>query len=383
MTLRNPSPAPSQTGNLFLKELQRASKVVASEKIPSQSEIVDALEICQSLSQTILEPSEPPKTYPNPDYVPNERLRTPFNPISRKGPASSLLSLEESEGEKGKPEPPSPRKNEGYGSEPQPPQRPLVPADSRLADQISEMAYRIITDPKVFVTPDILASYVYTQSVLDRLNSFPEVFDLYAYKANPIPKTQPVKYRDASPYKASSAVPLKTAQAALTAAIMAKDLPLCLSIIDTTTSATAHQRQKFIRLALVPLSGLALAPIAAYILASKFSLYQQSMDPQVATNMLFLALTAYVGFTATIGFVAITTGNDQMDRITWALGTPLRDRWLREDERAMVDRVAGAWGFQDIYKRGEEEGPEWEMLREWAGTRGMILDKPDLMEGME
>lgn len=56
---------------------------------------------------------------------------------------------------------------------------------------------------------------------------------------------------------------------------------------------------------------------------------------------------------------------------------------MREDERAMVDRIAIAWGFKDKKKRGEEEGEEWEWLREWAGRRAMILDAAELMEGME
>ncbi|KAL8976496.1 MAG: hypothetical protein Q9177_006844 [Variospora cf. flavescens] len=82
---------------------------------------------------------------------------------------------------------------------------------------------------------------------------------------------------------------------------------------------------------------------------------------------------AYVGFTATIGAVAVTTANDQMDRVTWATGTPLRDRWTREEERMLIDRVAGAWGFQQRWRRGEEEGQDWEALREWIGMRGMAL----------
>lgn len=72
-----------------------------------------------------------------------------------------------------------------------------------------------------------------------------------------------------------------------------------------------------------------------------------------------------------------------MNRITWAMGTPLRERWQREEERALIDRVAAAWGFQDKNRRGEEEGYDWEALREWVGLRGMVLDRPGLMEGME
>ena len=103
----------------------------------------------------------------------------------------------------------------------------------------------------------------------------------------------------------------------------------------------------------------------------------------MARNMIFAGTLAYVGFTAMIGFVAITTSNDQMKRVTWATGLPLRERWLREEERALVDKLAIAWGFQDEFRRGEEEGQDWEALKEWAGLRGMIVDRVSLMEGME
>jgi hypothetical protein len=55
---------------------------------------------------------------------------------------------------------------------------------------------------------------------------------------------------------------------------------------------------------------------------------------------------------------------------------------MREDERAALDRIACAWGFKEIWKRGDEEGDEWEGLRQWVLLRGMVLDKPDLMHGM-
>ena len=103
----------------------------------------------------------------------------------------------------------------------------------------------------------------------------------------------------------------------------------------------------------------------------------------MATQIAFVGILAYVGFTATIGVVAVATANDQMDRVTWATGMPLRERWLREEERAMLDRVAVAWGFKESSKRGEEEGQYWEDLREWVGLRGMVLDRVGLMEGME
>lgn len=107
------------------------------------------------------------------------------------------------------------------------------------------------------------------------------------------------------------------------------------------------------------------------------------MDTTTATNLAFVGILSYVVFTATIGVVAVTTSNDQMNRVTWATGLPLRERWMREEERAAIDRVASAWGFKETERRGEEEGEEWDALREWIGQRGMVLDRVELMDGME
>ncbi len=61
----------------------------------------------------------------------------------------------------------------------------------------------------------------------------------------------------------------------------------------------------------------------------------------------------------------------------------LRERWLREEERAAFDRLALAWGFREKWRRGEERGEDWDALREFCARRGMILDKTELLEGME
>ena len=338
---------------ILAEKLETAASVVKSDAVPSELAVQHALNVCEDLARSVVEP--------------NTSAETP--PRLEKTPTSNLLSLDE------KPQAP-------LSSSPTETVSRRVLED-HAADSISSTAYSIITDPKVFITPALLVTYIYTQSILGRPRSFPRIFDLYASKPIPQPGRLPIKYKDANPKRASSAVPLVLAHTALTAAIEAKDLPLCLSIIDTSVCTTAYKRSKVLRRAFLPFSGLALAPAAAYVLAAQLSQYQHSMDHQLATNMAFVGILAYVGFTATIGFVAIATGNDQMDRITWAMGTPLRERWLREEERALVDRVAGAWGFQDENKKGEEEGGEWEALREWALMRGMVLDKPELMEGME
>ena len=253
----------------------------------------------------------------------------------------------------------------------------------QIADQVSKAAYDIITNPKVFITPLLLATYVDTQAKLNRPDTIPSVFSLYALKPTPRPNTSPIEYTASKPKRASSAVPTSTASRALDAAIDAKNLSICLDIINTTVCTPAFQKSKLVRRAFLPFLGVAIAPAAAYSAATQWAVWQDTMDSQLARNIMFAGLLAYISCTATIGVVAVATSNDQMSRVTWASGTPLRDRWLREEERAMVDRVAGAWGFHESWKRGEEEGPDWQKLREWAGLRGMVLDKAELMEGME
>ena len=253
----------------------------------------------------------------------------------------------------------------------------------RIADGASKAAYAIVTTPQVFITPALLTIYVDTQALLNRPETIPPVLELYASKPLPRPGTSPIEYTDSNPNKASSAVPISIASTALAAAIDARNLPIAFDIVNTTVCAPAFRRNKLFRRALVPALGAAIAPAAAYSAASQWAAWQDTLDNEMARNVMFAGLLAYIGFTATIGIVAVTTSNDQMDRVTWAGGTPLRERWLREEERAFVDRLAGAWGFQESWRRGEEEGPDWQKLLEWAGLRGMVIDKTGLMEGME
>ncbi|OCK80662.1 hypothetical protein K432DRAFT_297195 [Lepidopterella palustris CBS 459.81] len=259
------------------------------------------------------------------------------------------------------------------------------PPDTTTAqtDYLSSLAYSLLKHPPVYITPSILSAYITTQSILHRPATFPEAFSLYARKPIPKPSTSPIQYRTQSTTAVTAAIPSPIAAAALSAAIAARSLPLALSVIETSYRAPAFRRAKLLRKALPPLVGATLAPVAAYTLASQLSMYQNTMDGSTATMIAFAGILTYVSATATIGVVAVTTANDQMERVTWATGMPLRERWLREEERAAIDRVAGAWGFKELWKRGEEEGEDWEFLREWIGVRGMVLDKTELLEGME
>lgn len=187
----------------------------------------------------------------------------------------------------------------------------------------------------------------------------------------------------ASPDKINAAVPANIADVALAAAITAHDLPLAIEIIRTTFCTPAFRKAKLLRQAIVPVSGLALAPVAAYTLSTVFASHATLLSPAMATNIAFAGIMTYVAAVSTVGYVAITTSNDQMDRVTWAQGVPLWERWVREEERGAVDRLAQAWGFKERDRRGDEEGEEWESLREWVGRRGMVLDAVGLMDGME
>lgn len=260
---------------------------------------------------------------------------------------------------------------------------PAVISKASILRAVSERAEEIMRHPDVFITPNVLKSYVQLQSLLHEPSSFPDVFDLYARKPAPKLTGDKVTYSAASPEQIKSAVPSETAQEALAAAIEVHQLPLAIDIISTSYCTPAFKKAKTFKQAAFPIAGLAVAPLGAYTLSQSFSHLQQTMDTGTATGIAFAGIMTYVGAVAMTGYVAVTTSNDQMDRVTWASGVPLWERWVREEERAAIDQLAGAWGFKDIDKRGEEEGEEWEALREWIGSRGMILDRVSLMPGME
>ena len=343
----------SQEDQVLEDVLGNAIGVLRPDKVPEEAAVIKALQICGDLARRITEPVEP----------------TEMPPKSETGPTSNLLSMEEGGIPFKKPDLPQPSLT--------------TPMRSGMVQEITKAAYEIVADANVFITPRILATYVHTQAILGRPETFPEIFYLFASKPIPLKDTTPIKYKAANPNRPTSAIPLIVAQTALKAAIQSKNLALALAIIDNSVCTTAYKRNKLIRKALLPFTVFALTPPAAYVVAQQFAQYQTTMEPQMATNVAFAGIIAYVGFTATIGMVAVTSSNDQMDRVTWARGMALRERWMREDERALSDRVAAAWGFQDVYMRGEEEGPEWEALRHWMALRGMVLDAPELMEGME
>ncbi|KAK4861930.1 hypothetical protein LT330_003068 [Penicillium expansum] len=336
-----------------IKEIaQDASALHQSNTVASNEVVVELLQRCQRVAESL---------------VSRARDQSEGSLNGEGSAISSLLDLEEKQ---------TAAKSKG---KPKSSQHP----DTRLADSVSQIAIELLKDEKVFISPEALAYCTETLTMLQRAEHFPEIFHLYAYKPVPEQGSSPVKLLKANPKSINSAVPAGLANMALGVAIAQKNLSLVLAIIDNTFCAPAFHRAKIFKKAGVPIAGLAAAPAACYALASWAATFQNTMDPNVATGIAFAATLAYVGGTSSMGILAITTANDQMERVVWIPGIPLRQRWLREEERAAMDRVAVAWGFKDPYMRGEEVGEEWESLREFIGMRGMILDKTELMEGME
>ncbi|KAK1143966.1 hypothetical protein N8T08_005875 [Aspergillus melleus] len=349
---KGPQPSGPLDPEQALEQLERdAAQLRESDSVPSDELVVQLLRRCQELAETIV-------------HADQERPET-LSKTKSDDVITSLLDLEEKSGS----------------------QKPTSPkakvAQPHLPGSLSQIAYDILTDEKVFISPEALTYYTKTATLLRQADHCPEIFHLYAHKPVPEENSSPMKYHKANPKNINSAVPTELAQMALDVATEQRNLPLVLAIIDTTFSAPAFHRAKVFKKAAVPLGALATTPIACYAIASWASTLQNTMDASTATGIAFAASLAYVGGVSSIGILAITTANDQMQRVTWLAGVPLRHRWLREEERAALDRVAVRWGFKNMSMWGEEEGEEWESLREFIGMRGMILDKTELMPGME
>ncbi|KAL2865444.1 uncharacterized protein BJX67DRAFT_358902 [Aspergillus lucknowensis] len=328
-----------------LREIERASAELRnSQTVPSNDAVVQLLQNCLDVADAIVRP--------------DRASRTEDNEIS------SLLSLEEKNNSKKL-------------------SKSTKTMQQSSADSLCRIVHDLLTDKKIFFSPETLTFYVKIHTLLKRPERFPEIFHLYANKSIPEENTIPIKYLRPNPKSINSAVPVELANMALDVAIEQRDLGLVLAIIDNTFCTTAFHRAKIFKKAAIPLGILATTPAACYAAASWAATFQNTMEPSTATAIAFAATLAYVGGTSSVGLLAIATANDHMERVVWLAGVPLRHRWLREEERAALDRVAVAWGFKDVYMRGEEEGEEWESLREFIGMRGMILDKTDLMQGMQ
>ena len=339
--------------------LEDCQEFLQKEVVPTEDTILDALKTCRKLSE----------------YFRSVKDQPALSTIKPGGEAGNLLFLDA-----------DPADTQTASS------RTLTPiAVGRMAssiaeeamDKIAETIKRIAVDKNVYITSKVLQEVVDILCLLNRPESLAYIFILYSSKPVPKPNQRPLKYTKANPDRITAAIPLTVAERALDAAIKVQNLPLCLDIIEHTVSTKAYKRAKTLRGAFLPAVAVAMTPGAAYIVASRLAEMQEAMSTSMMTVIGTAGIITYIGTTSTLGFIAVATANDQMQRVTWQAGIHLRERLVREDERAFTDKVACAWGFADPRRRGEEEGPDWEALKELCGIRGMVLDNVELMEGME
>ena len=190
---------------------------------------------------------------------------------------------------------------------------------SSAATRLSKLSYDLLRDPKVYITEDMLQMYVRILCQLGKPEYLPEIFHLYATK--PIAKAEssnPVKYTSPWPRMPKYAVPIDLAEAALESAILVKNLPLAMAIIDTTVATPAFRTSKFLRQASIPSLIVGATPLVGYAGADWVSHWQNTMDVEMSRYTAMAGALAYIGTLSTIGFVAITTWNDQMQRVVWA-----------------------------------------------------------------
>jgi hypothetical protein len=258
--------------------------------------------------------------------------------------------------------------------------------DKQLADavnKISYSAYTIISHPNVEMTAESLETYVHIQAQLGRPESLPKVFALYASKRKPVVKEGEIAYVTQNPKSAARAIEVPVANMAVQTAIDARNLDAALGIIESSYCMPAFKRQKLLRHASAPAIALGSLPFGIFGMATAYASYwQNTMDISTATAVGVVCISGYFFVVGSLGLIAKLSFKDQMKRVTWTPGTPLRQRWLREEERAALDKVACAWGFKEPWRHGEETGPEWEGLKEYMGYRQMLLDRVEFMDGM-
>ena len=86
-------------------------------------------------------------------------------------------------------------------------------------------------------------------------------------------------------------------------------------------------------------------------------------------------------FDLAVGLAAAGLKKEAVDHL---LDIVRRDRtWNDDGARKELVKFFEAWGFEDRHRRGEEQGEEWEALRDTIGLRGMVLDKTEFLEGMQ
>ncbi|KAK6337516.1 hypothetical protein TWF730_002913 [Orbilia blumenaviensis] len=342
-----------------------AQTVGDSPKVPRETEVILAFKALQRLATNYSAPRPQAGKTPKPNPNLNDAI------LSLAGSTSANAT-------------PSVNRDASQEPVPQSPDTIEAEKEAKLNEPVHplmDVAYHIAIHPYVFISPKVLTEYVKLATILKDPSTLPSVFKLYANKATVYDPSKPA--RKLNPNAAKNAISFQTAKDALQVAITAKNMPLALDIIDNSMSTTAWCRHKLYT-KLLPFGGAAGAiPICLWKLSDWLAQFQEQWLHDKAMAYAFIGFMTYYICTGSLGMIALLTWNDHMIRVNWIPGVFMRERWFMEEQRALTDRVAMAWGYQEPHKRGLESGWEWEMLRHWAGVRGMIIDSSDMVEGRE
>lgn len=344
-----------------LKEIQEdVLSILESEEIPKEQVVKEVLSRAQKLASVLI---EVPQSEP---VLPTEEQKVP-----RESTANPSLFSDLNE----------PSSNPSRRMSKRPPT--LSESDREtFATRLAKTLYTLLEDPKIFITEPSLTTYTSIITSLSLPQYLPAIFRLYAHKPIPVPGSKPIKYRNPFSRAPKYAIPLKVTDEAINSAIARRDLPLTITLIDLTVNTPQYFAAKFLRKAALPLVGASSVIPLSYSLSNSAAMYQLSWDPDTFFWMCMAGSTAYLGTMGTLLWITVSTWNDHHKRVRWVPGTPLGRRWFREEERMYFDRVAAAWGYQDINRHGEETGEEWEALREVLGLRYLEVDRSSLLPGM-
>ncbi|KAK6359026.1 hypothetical protein TWF696_000197 [Orbilia brochopaga] len=337
-------------------------------KIPRETEVILAFKALQRLAAN----------------YPATITKSPTPKTPQTNPNDAILSLTGGPATNGTPNTQKPDKN----LPPEPVQQSQETIEAEKTAKLNapvhplmDVAYHIAIHPFIFISPKVLTEYIKLAALLKDPSTLPSIFKLYATKPVLQDPSKPAKRPN--PNAAKNAIAYDSAKAALQVAIAAKNMPIALDIIDNSVGTKAWCRRKLVTQVLPFTAVTSAIPLGLYKVADWLAQFQEQWLHEKAMTYAFVGFMTYYICTGSLGMIALLTWNDHMIRVNWIPGVYLRERWFMEEQRALTDRVAMAWGYQEPFKRGLESGWEWEMLRHWAGVRGMIIDSSEMVEGRE
>ena len=363
-------PDPSRTLRIIQED---ALQILEADTIPEERQVAALLQRAQELASALVH-MQPTVTQPGRD--PATQLNQSQQRQTHQGPRSTLLvDLNEAQLK-------ARREQEQRQQEQVTASTLSQTIRHNHALNLAKTLYTLLEDPKLFISESLLTTYTSTIATLSLPQYLPKIFHLYAHKPIPKPGSYPITYSEPDSRAPKYAIPLKVADMAIECAIRVRDMPLAITLIDTTVNTQQYKIAKFIRKAAIPLTAAASVVPLSYALSQRAAEWQLSWDPDMFFWMCMAGSTAYLGTMGTLLFITVTTWNDHHKRVRWVPGTPLTRRWFREEERYYLDRVAQGWGFKEEERWGEEGGEEWEGFREVCAGRWLEVDRSSLLPGM-